>query len=983
MRYRILGPLSVTEAGHAVAVTAGRDRTVLAMLLVNPNRIVGAGELIEAMWDGAPPATARGQLQSCISRLRRILQPGVILTDRAGYGIRVGPDELDAEVFARSVERARAGGDRAAFRAALGLWRGPACAELDAPAIRQAAAVLDERFGLAVEDWAELELAAGNERELAGELSAYVERFPLRERLRGQLMLALARSGRQADALAEFRKARRLLADELGIEPGEELQGRHREILNREISSGPAAETRAEGPVRCLPRTVGDFTGRREQIDRLLDEITVAADAGPVVAVIDGMAGSGKTTLALHVAGLIGERYPDAHLFIDLQGHSEQAPVEPAAALLVLLRQLGRTAGEIPADPVDRVALWRTELSRRRSLVILDNVASSAQVADLLPTAPGSLALVTSRRRLAGLDGVHLESMPLLAPDDAVALLARIAGDRVRTEPEAAAEVVRRCGRLPLAVRLAGSRLAHRPRWRVADLVRRLGQTALPELAAEDRSVADAFTLTFRLLPEPLRRAFRLLGVHPGKAFDALAVAALTGLPLDEAEDALDDLLDVHLVEEPERGVFRMHDLLREYAGMLAADLPPAERRDALTGLLDFQLHAGIAGTAAGYQERLRRDLGSPSPLRPDLLAALGDPTGRLEWDRPNLAALVDAAAGIGRTDYAWAIPRAAWYLLFFRGYTDDLRDLLLRAMAVLERAAEPDRAAIASVANYLASVHARTAEHAEAEKCLWRSIRLREELRDFSGLATAYSNLASVYQAVGRFTECIDAVLLFRLLSIRAGSTAGFATKLLTLAETLGTLGRYEEALRYARIRLLAVIDDRDDNLIATSLLLIQRLRTVQGTMTPATAHRYVDAADRLVRPSGYRSSEADVHGYRAVLFQAEGRYAEAVAEHRRAVEIARPLLDSRHETEFRYDWATTLRLSGDLPAAREMYRRVLDLARRGGQAYVVAQAEAGLAACLDPADPERDRLRAHAAELFERMGVPERTEFRAHVAA
>ncbi|MEU4425496.1 BTAD domain-containing putative transcriptional regulator, partial [Actinoplanes sp. NPDC024001] len=469
LRYRLLGPLSVTVDGEPVAITAGRDRVVLAMLLLHPGRIVGLSEITEAVWGADPPATARGQVQTCISRLRRALPPDAIRTDPAGYGIVAGPDESDVVAFAQLVAEARTAGDagsaRYTYRKALDLWRGPACAEIDAPGVRQAAAALDERRALAVEDWIELELGAGRAREILSELGELVRRFPLRERLRGQLMIALYRAGRQADALAEFRNARQVLSDELGIEPGPELQAVHREILNGAV---PAPE-RTAARIRCLPRTVRDFTGRDDLVERLLGEMSG-------VLVIDGMAGSGKTTLALHLAALVGDRYPDAHLFVDLQGHSAEEPVEPGAALLVLLRQLGLSAETIPADLVGRVALWRTELSGRRVLVVLDNAASSAQVADLLPTSAGSLALVTSRRRLAGLDGVQPEPLPLLDTGESIALLTRIVGERVVAEPEAAAEVVRRCGGLPLAIRLAGARLAHRPRWRVADLVRRLGE---------------------------------------------------------------------------------------------------------------------------------------------------------------------------------------------------------------------------------------------------------------------------------------------------------------------------------------------------------------------------------------------------------------------------------------------------------------------------------------------------------------------------
>ncbi|MEV6297801.1 BTAD domain-containing putative transcriptional regulator [Actinoplanes sp. NPDC051861] len=931
------------------------------MLLLHPGRIVGLGELTEALWGADPPITARGQLQTCVSRLRRLLPDGAILTDRAGYGIRVGPDDLDALVFVRLADEARAAGDAAGLRAALGLWRGTACPEIDALAVRQAADALDERRALAVEDWADLELAAGRARDLLGELGELVQRYPLRERLRGQLMTALHRSGRQADALAEYRRARDTLVAELGIEPGPELQELHRKMLSGDVPAVSSAS------IRCLPRTVGDFTGRGELVDRLLGD----APSGAAVVVIDGMAGSGKTTLALHVAARLGDRYPDAHLFVDLRGHSEQPPVEPSAALIVLLRQLGVAAENIPSEPVERIGLWRTEMASRRALVVLDNAASSAQIADLLPTAPGSLALVTARRRLAGLDGARVESVPMLAPDDALTLLERIAGPRVRDEPQAAAEVVRRCGGLPLAVRLAGARLAHRPRWRVADLLHRLGETALPELAAEERTVAGAFTLTYRQLPESLQRVFRLLGVHPGGSFDSLAVAALTGSTPVGAGDALDDLVDVHLVEEPEPGVFRMHDLLRQYAGMLAAELTADQRRAALTCLLDFQLHAFAAATSPSHQEGMFRDLRWPVAERADLSAAVADPGGRIERERPNLTAYVDAAAAAGLHDYAWKIARAAWQPLFFRGYMDDIRDLHLRAMTSAEHLG--DRSAIATVANYLASAYGRAGEDAAAERYLLLAIRLRTELGEMGPVATATGNLGSIYQAQGRFAESLAAMNTCRRAETRGRWRANPSVVLSTLAEVHLTVGNVEKALYFTRIRLLGVLDKGEPGPIAGSLLLIARIRYQQGVLPAERAHRYIDVAMRLAARVGYRSMVADCHNDRAALFRDEGRYAEAVVEHRQALAIMSTVHDLRHEVEYVNDYATTLLRSGDTGAARERFQSSLTRARAGGLRYTVARALAGLAECVADTDPEQARrLRAEARELFERMGVP-----------
>ncbi|WP_328462931.1 tetratricopeptide repeat protein [Actinoplanes sp. NBC_00393] len=944
MRYRILGPLSVTVDEQTVAVTAGRDRIVLAMLLLHPDRIVALGKLAEAVWGADPPATVRGQLQTCVSRLRRTL-PGAILTDRAGYGLQVQPGELDAQVFLDLIGEARSAGEaeaaRRAYRKALDLWHGPACAEIDAPAVRRAAATLDELHAAATEDWVDLELDAGTDRDLLGDLAALVERYPLRERLRGQLMIALCRSGRQADALAEFRRARDTLVEELGIEPGKELQELHLEIL----SGQTPASRRPAVPVRCLPRTVRDFTGRADLLKRLVDE---TAESG--VLVVDGMAGSGKTTLALHLASLVGEQYPDAHLFVDLQAHSEEEPLEPADALLVLLRQLGQRAETVPDDLVGRVGLWRTELARRRALVVLDNAASSAQVADLLPTSAGSLALVTGRRRLTGLDGVRPLSLPLLSPEESVALLARIVGDRVAAEPEAAADVVRRCGGLPLAIRLAGTRLAYRPRWQVADLVQRLAEAALPELAVENRTVESAFALSYGQLDQAARRFFSLLGLHPASSLDAPAAAALAGLPLDEAEGLLDELVDMHLIEEPAAGVYRLHDLLHEYAAALADGLPGPERSRAVRDLVNLETFSLATTTTASHQQIVQRDLRTVENRRPDLVEAIADPIGRFERHRPDLGAFQDAAVRSGHPEYGWLIPRAAWFQLFHRGYSHDGTVLHERGMAIAQQ--RKDDEGMAMTANYLASFLYRTGSYDRALEHLRTAIRIREKHGDRTAVAGALGNIAAVQVATNRFTEAVETARE-SLRSHPGGISAMVAQTQLSVA--CQKLGRWPEALRIDRRRLLAAIESGDLPEKAGCLVHIQRSKRRLGLMTPTAAQRYVELALRLIRRQELVMLEAEARTELGTVLAEQGAFEAALTEHRRAVELTERVGDTRFAAEFVHDYAVTLHRSGDVPAAREAFERSLRLARAAGQPYSIARAAAGLANCLDDGGREQ----------------------------
>ncbi|MEV6842608.1 BTAD domain-containing putative transcriptional regulator [Actinoplanes sp. NPDC051411] len=891
---------------------------------------------------------------------------GLIASDPAGYRITIGPDDLDSLVFARLAAAGRRDGDAVLLRRGLDLWRGDALSGIESETVRRAAVALDEARGAALEDWAELELAAGHERDLIGPLTDLVERFPLRERLRGQLIRALAGAGRTGDALAEFRRVRSTLRGELGLEPGPALQELHRRVLAGEAAPPP----RVVRPVRSLPRTVADFTGRTDLISRIAAR---AAAGGPAVIALDGMAGSGKTTLALHVAAELGERYPDAHLYIDLHGHSEREPLDPAGALLVLLRRLGIGADEVPADSDGRVHLWRAEMARRRALVILDNAASSGQVVDLLPASPGSLVLVTSRRRLLGLDGAHPESLPVLDEAEAVELLARIAGDRVFAEPGAAADLVGRCGGLPLAIRLAGARLAHRPRWQVADLVKRVGDAALPELAAEDRTVAGAFALSFGQLPQPAQRVFRLLGVHPGRLFDVPAVAALADLPAGEAGELLDDLVDVHLVEEPEPDVFRMHDLLHEYASALAAELPTGGRRAALGRLLDLELGAALATVPEPVRRPMMRELGVPGLPAATLVAAIAQPPARLERMRPYLGSLVAAAVDAGRPEYSWQLGRAAWRQLFGDGYNDDVRALFTTAGAIARRLGDELGQAIS--ANYLGSVHFRRAQYDDALALLQESIRLRRRLGNPVALAYSLSNLVGIYSTTSRFAEATEVSLEALRLAETTGDAQAVSSHLDSRSLLMSRLGRHEEALILQRRRLMSMIDRADRSGAVYSLFHLILIRRRAGRISDRAAERAYRVVLRLSVRQRMGQVEAEAHSELGDVLSSLGRHAEAIDQVERGLETFDRLDDHRIYAQALNTLARARWAAGDRARAEADFGRALQMAQGASQPYEVARAHLGLGDCATDAETARAHWTA-AAEIFTRLRVPERYE-------
>ncbi|MGW4958935.1 BTAD domain-containing putative transcriptional regulator [Nonomuraea sp. NPDC004186] len=522
LRFTLLGPVQMIVDGAPLAGIAPRHRAVLAYLLLNAGRVISIERLIDAMWGYDQPDTARSQIHASITAIRKVLRGAgavnLLETRAGGYVAQPESGQVDAQEF---TELAAAG----ELRKALELWGGEALEDVHAHYVTGVRELWNDRRLSAYERLVEGELAAGRHGELLDELAAQVTANPLREKLNGHLVLALHRAGRQADALAAARSYRTALADEQGLDPGHAFIELERAVLADDpaLRLAGAAPVVAGPPRRStfLPYDIPDFSGRTTELDRLIGE--VGERHGPAVVTIDGMAGIGKTTLAVHVAHRLAARYPDGRLFIDLQAHTAgREPLDAAAALEALLRQLGVPADRIPVTLVERSALWRAELADRRALAVLDNVLDAEHVRPLLPGHSDTLVMVTSRRRLVDLDGAHALSVDVLGEQDAAELFERIVGERAGHEPEAVREVLQLCGHLPLAIRISAARLQHRPRWTVSYLAGRL---------RDHRRLLDgvsaAFTLSYEQLDEAEQRMFRLLGLAPGRDIDACGAAAL------------------------------------------------------------------------------------------------------------------------------------------------------------------------------------------------------------------------------------------------------------------------------------------------------------------------------------------------------------------------------------------------------------------------------------------------------------------------
>ncbi|MGW7817196.1 BTAD domain-containing putative transcriptional regulator [Streptomyces puniciscabiei] len=618
LRFGVLGPVRAWRGEEQLSTGSPQQRALLAALLLREGRTATAAELIDALWGAEPPPQALAAVRTYASRLRKILPPGVLVSESGGYAVRVPAEgALDlavAQDLAAEAEKARAAGDlsraRSVLSEALALWDGEVLAGVPGPYAETQRVRLEEwRLGL-LESRLDMDLEQGCHAEAVSELTALTAAHPLRERLRELLMLALYRSGRQAEALAVYADTRRLLAEELGVDPRAGLRELQQRILQADPAlaepSSPAPEPSVV-PVRPaqLPATVPDFTGRAGFVSELSEVLASASESpdagGRVMAVsaLAGIGGVGKTTLAVHVAHRARGAFPDGQLYVDLQGAGPR-PAEPETVLGSFLRALGTADSAIPDSLEERSALYRSVLDGRRVLVLLDNAKDAAQVRPLLPGTEGCAALVTSRVRMVDLAGAHLVDLDVMSPEEALALFTKIVGEeRVAAEREAALDVVAACGFLPLAIRIAASRLAARRTWTVSVLAAKLAdeRRRLDELQAGDLAVKATFELGYGQLEPAQARAFRLLGLADGPDISLAAAAAVLDLPAEETEDLLESLVDTSLLESAAPGRYRFHDLVRLYARACAErdEQRPSEREAAMSRLLDFYL-----ATAAG-----------------------------------------------------------------------------------------------------------------------------------------------------------------------------------------------------------------------------------------------------------------------------------------------------------------------------------------------------------------------------------------------
>jgi DNA-binding SARP family transcriptional activator len=912
----VLGPLSIRHEGSVIAVSAARQRTVLAVLLVHANRVVSADELVDTLWEGSPPATARVTLRGYIKRLRQLLGPAVgsrIITCAPGYAAEFGSGELDLLRFADLCREGGAALHAGAWRQAsdtlgeaLGLWRDTALSDVPCERLqREEVPRLDQMRVQAAEWRAEAELHLGRHDQLVPDLRNLVEEQPLRERFHAQLMIALNQCGRQAEALAAYQQARRVLADELGVEPGMELQRLQRRILQADPDlvgtpptqgeNHPTIPRHAQVVPRQLPPSIQPFIGRARELKtltKLLED--VGGDGGTVVvSAICGTAGVGKTALAVHWAHHAAHHFSDGQLYVDLRGFDpSRDPVTPGEAIESFLDALGIPADRIAAGAEPRAALYRSLMAGHRMLIVLDNARDSAQVRPLLPGTAGCLVIVTSRTHLRGLaaaQGARLIALDVLTDADSRDLLAsRLGADRIAAESTAATELAKLCAHLPLALAVAATRAADRPDHTLGELAAELADaSARLDTLETGESVADVRTVlswSYRQLSDQAAQMFRLLGIHPGPDLTAAAAASLAGFPLQGARRALNELASGHLLAEHPSGRYAFHDLLRAYAAECACSEDEAERRTAIHRMLDHYLHTAHAAALLLNPSREPITLISARPgVTPESLAGHQQAAAWFEAEHHVLLSATTLAAEGGFDTCAWQPPWTMTTFLYGRGHWHEQAASQRIALAAASRLG--DKAGQAAARRAIAHACAMLGDYDDARAYLADCPRLYRHLGDHAGEARVHQSLSWVF----------------------------------------AQQDRHADALRHAKqaLRLFEAIADRAGQAAARNAVGWYHLRLGD----PQRARMFCQQALALHRELGDRNGEAATWDSLGYADHQLGRLTSAAACYRQAIILFRELGDRVHEAETLTHLGDTRLAAGDPQEAQDTWRQALDI--------------------------------------------------------
>ncbi|MGW3995493.1 BTAD domain-containing putative transcriptional regulator [Amycolatopsis sp. NPDC004772] len=816
MEFLLFGAVQLRVAGEPLDVGTPRQQAVLAALAVDAGRPVPMETLIDRVWGENPPEEARNVVYSHLSRIRRLLDrvteltgtPAGVTRKTAGYLLEIDPGVVDLHRFAHLVDRGNdlraSDADRAAaLSEALRGWRGAPLAGLHGDWAEQVRTAWHRRRLDAAVTWGELELRLGRPGTVIGALPELAAEYPLAEPLEALLMRALHAAGRDAEAIERYAAVRARLADALGTDPGAELRALHGEILRGELPPGPRAAP-ASVPAQLPPDTPG-FAGRERSLRRL-GEIGSERSPAPRIVVLSGTAGVGKTALALHWAHSVAGEFPDGQLYVNLRGFDPTgSPVAPADAVRGFLEALDVPDNRIPRTLDAQAGLYRTLLANRRVLVVLDNARDAGQVRPLLPGAPGSVVLVTSRDQLTGLvtAGARPLAVDLLDTAEARALLrGRLGADRIAAEPAAADEIIALCAHLPLALAVVAARAAIHPGFGLAALAGQLRDACgLDEFAAADPATDPraVFSWSYLRLDPAAARLFRLFGLHPGPDLGTPAAASLAGLPAGRTRVLLTELAHAHLIAEPAPGRYTLHDLLRAYAAELASEEEsPAGRAVAAHRLLGHYAHT--AYLADGFLDPRLEVPPELTPLpegaEPDRIT---DHRRALAWFEAEHRVLLQAVHADAEFDArVWELAWSMQRFLNMRGYWHDEQEVLTTALAAARRLGDRRQQAFAHL--HLGGTHARFGRHTEAGTDLGAALELYRASADVVGQAHAHRQFAWLLDKQGLAADALphaeQALELFQA----AGHRAGEATALNAVGWFHTLLGAHAEAIAYCR---------------------------------------------------------------------------------------------------------------------------------------------------------------------------------------
>ena len=968
MEFGVLGPVEVRRDGESRSIGGGRERYVLAMLLLGAGRSTSAARLIDALWD-EPPPSAKAQLHNMISKLRRGIDAGrddLIVTNTTGYELRLGDDTLDVLEFRGLVAeglRARADGDPAAAVGLLGdalaLWRGQALGDIPDELAAAARHALHEEKLAAAEARLDAALVLGRHTDVLRELTGLLAEHPYRENLYQARMLALLGAGRRADALDTYRVAYRKLVDGLGIEPGPGLRLLEQRILRGEdVAPEPVPAGRVVA--RQLPPLTAVLTGRDKLIGELRGELTRSDGNSPVLAVLVGPGGVGKTTVALAAAGQSADVFTGGQLYADLRG-SQEVPADPHVIVGRFLHALGVRQSKLPLDSDERVAMYRSMLARTRTLVVLDDAGSEEQVRSLLPGDPGCATLITSRRQLGAMVGAGRWTVPVLDPTDALELLGRIVGrERIAAEPAAATELAAVCGQLPLAVSIVAARLAVRPDWTLEEFRERLARERdrLDELAVGDLDVRASIGSSYATLSPGARKLLRLLGLVAAGDWPAWVPHVLLG---STDRRLFDELVDVHLVESLGRDGagqdrFRLHDLVADFAREEVGAVESAEER---TGAL-CRLLEGWLALAVSVDEQVRHGETFPLPV------AVGPPpvvvTATYEWfdtERVSLLAAVDEAVRIGRADLAGHLA------LYMSGYLE-LRCFYEDWLGALERAIPPVRAAgqdalLVRLLSALFAAHSLADRYPEQPRVAEEELAVARRLGSRAAEVTALGHVGRAARDNGRFRQAadllaramalaseppvelrplVDALVGNAVLHIKAGDPA-MAVELLERVWAIDDdRGGTARVVLYRYLTALALIDlDRLADAEEAAILGLETCESIGDDVgsvylrwvlasVDIRAGRWRSAAARLdetlrdAERLGAYDAMAEVLRALGDLAAAQGRNTAAIGALHRALEIWRRLGSQVQMARTLARLEHVLRAAGDSAAATACHR-------------------------------------------------------------